>query len=287
MFSAFAKPRALRALGRRLLVPSLVALVASLAGGSFIALGVDPMTFYACINRQGGLYNVVVSPSLPLSCKQGDVAVTWNQGTVGPQGPTGPTGPTGPAGPEGATGATGPAGPAGPVGPQGPAGPVGPQGPQGPAGPQGPDGATGATGAPGPAGPTGPSGIVNLLFATGFGNNPTAITNFLGPTVSAVVTTGQKIYVVSHRAMGSTVGASNLDLWICYRASGTVGVPITVGPGMFNNQVPSGTRLPFGMSAIITGLAPGSYDVGLCGNDGGNGNWNFNEFGYTTAFIAN
>lgn len=99
MFSAFAKPRAFRGLGRRLLVPSLVALVASLAGGSFIALGVDPMTFYACINRQGGLYNVVVSPSLPQICKQGDVAVTWNEGAVGPQGPTGATGPAGPVGP--------------------------------------------------------------------------------------------------------------------------------------------------------------------------------------------
>jgi hypothetical protein len=127
---------------------------------------------------------------------------------------------------------------------------------------------------------------VNLLFATGFGNNPTATTNFLGPTVSALVTTGQKIYVVSHRAMGSTVGASNLDLWICYRVSGSMTIT-PVGGGMFDNSVPAGTRVPLGMSAIITGLAPGSYDVGLCGNDGGNGNWNSNEFGYTTAFIAN
>lgn len=128
---------------------------------------------------------------------------------------------------------------------------------------------------------------MNLLFGTGFGNNPTATTNFLGPTVTAVITSGQKIYVVSHRAMGSTVGAASLDLFICYRVTGMSTVPTTIGGGSLDNSVPAGTRIPFGLSAVITGLAAGSYDVGLCRNDGGNGNWNSNEWGYTTAFIAN
>ncbi len=96
----------------------------------------DPVTFFACLAKNGNLYNVVTN-GVPETCHTGDDAVQWNQ--TGPQGPAGATGDTGPAGPTGAAGA---------------AGPTGPTGPAGAPGAQGPTGATGATGATGPAGTT-------------------------------------------------------------------------------------------------------------------------------------
>lgn len=112
-----------------------------------IATASTGLTFYACLSKLGGLYNVVTSPTLPQSCKQGDTAVSWGQ-----DGPPGATGPQGPAGPQGVPG---PAGPAGPIGPQGPAGPAGPQGAQGSQGP------AGAAGPQGPAGSARAYALVN------------------------------------------------------------------------------------------------------------------------------
>lgn len=175
----------MRYLGARRAVSLALGLVLVLCAAG-IASAAGGTTFYACLTRGGGLYNVVLSPSLPQSCKQGDTAISWGQegpvgpagpaGPQGPQGPTGPAGPQGPAGANGATGAPGPAGPAGadgapgpqgPVGPMGPPGPAGPQGPQGAAGPMGPAGPVGPQGAPGPVGPVGPEGPQGPIGAQG------------------------------------------------------------------------------------------------------------------------
>ena len=40
-----------------------------------------------------------------------------------------------------------------------------------------------------------------------------------------------------------------------------------------------------GLSANVSGLAAGDYTVGLCGT--GSTNWNYNEWGYTTALVFN
>ncbi len=129
-------------------------LVMSVAG---VAVATTGATFYACLAKTGGLYNVVLSPTLPQACKQGDTAVSWGQdGGVGPAGPAGPAGPTGPQGPQGPAGPAGPAGAQGAQGVPGPAGPMGPQGAQGPQGPAGPAG---------PAGPQGPAGTARA-YAT-------------------------------------------------------------------------------------------------------------------------
>jgi hypothetical protein len=123
----------LKSKARSLGVYALVAALAFAAGYASLAHAIDPVTFYACRNvGKNTLYNVVTSPSLPLACIKGDIAVQWNQaGPMGPQGPAGLTGPAGPAGPQGDPGPAGADGAQGPAGPQGDPGADGAQGPQG------------------------------------------------------------------------------------------------------------------------------------------------------------
>jgi hypothetical protein len=193
--------------------------------------------------------------------------------TVGVEGPAGPAGPAGPPGD------TGPAGAAGDVGPQGPAGPPGPQGIQG---------LQGLIGPPGLTGPQGPSGIVGHATGSGFGNIPTGTLQFVAQTIVVTVSGGQRVLVLSHRALGTTVaaGAGSLNLFICYEpaAGGTLN---SVGGGLFGLRVGANTRLPFGLSSILA-VPAGTYNVGLCGyTSDGNANWNSNEFSYTSALIFN
>lgn len=197
---------------------------------------------------------------------------------VGEQGPEGPAGPAG---------AQGPQGPAGAQGPQGPQGAQGPAGAPGAQGPQGPAGAAGAQGPAGAAGPQGPSGVVSSSFTHGAGTSPTGSTTmFLAAPTTVSVASGQVVHVTSHKAMGTTAagGALGLNLYICYRASGSTATPNTVGLGSFGNRVPQNTRITFGLSATITGLS-GTYQVGLCGHPSGDANWNSNEWSYTTALV--
>lgn len=124
-------------------------------------------------------------------------------------------------------------------------------------------------------------------FTSGIGNSPTATTQFLTPFVTVTITAGQKIHVTAHKAFGTTVagGAGGLDLYIGYRVNGSGAVPTTVGGGILNNQVQQNTRVTMGLSAVISGLAAGTYDVGMVGDDDGNGNWNFNEYGYVSVIV--
>lgn len=91
---------------RRLGMYALVAVLAFSAGFATLAHATSPITFYACQSiGLKSLYNVVTSPSTPLECKKGDVAVQWNQvGAMGPQGVQGPAGATGPQGEPGPAG---------------------------------------------------------------------------------------------------------------------------------------------------------------------------------------
>ena len=131
MFFSQIKSRA-RSLG----MYAMVAALAFAAGYASLAHATSPVTFYACQSvGLKSLYNAVTSPSTPLECKRGDVAVQWNQvgpmGTQGEQGLQGDIGPAGQQGPAGDKGDTGDVGPIGPQGLQGEQGPVGPMGPQG------------------------------------------------------------------------------------------------------------------------------------------------------------
>jgi len=126
------------------------------------------------------------------------------------------------------------------------------------------------------------------VFASGPGLSPTTTNQFLAATATVTVNSAnQRILVTSHKALGSGVvgGANGLNLFIGYRSAGTTVSPTPVGNGTFGNQVPQGTRVTMGLSAVVTGLAPGNYEVGLMGNSAGAANWNNNEFSYTTATV--
>jgi hypothetical protein len=166
------------------------------------------------------------------------------------------------------------------MGAQGPAGPAGPAGAQGPAGPAGP------AGAQGPAGPQGPSGVVSTSFASGYGADPTTTLQFLAASTSVSITAaGQSVFVTSDKALGSVAagGATDLDLWICYQP--TAGALVQVGAAVFDLRAAQNTRSMYGLSAVITGLAVGTYNVGLCGTSSSL-NWNSNEYSYTSAIVS-
>jgi len=129
-------------------------------------------------------------------------------------------------------------------------------------------------------------GIFSGTYTSGYGGDPSSTLGFIGPTVSVTVSDGQRVYVSSHKALGSSSagGAGDLDLYICYRVSGSVITPTTVGGGSYNMAVPQNTRVPMGLTAVISGLTAGTYDVGLCGITS-SANWNSNEYGYTSALV--
>lgn len=145
------------------------------------------------------------------------------------------------------------------------------------------DGAGNATWQPAPVQST------PAYFVSGYGQDPSGATKFLTPTVTVTITAGQSIFVTAHKAFGSTAagGAGNLNLFIGYRQAGSGATPSTVGSGIFGNRVPQNTRFTFGLSAVISGLAAGSYEVGMVGTDAGTGNWNSNEYSYVTALVLN
>jgi hypothetical protein len=128
-------------------------------------------------------------------------------------------------------------------------------------------------------------GIVSGTSTSGGGVTPSAALSFLGPTVSVTVGDGQRVYVSSNKALGSTVagGATDLGLAICYRLAGTADI-ISVGGWSLGLRVPQNTRVPMGLTAVISGLEAGTYDVGLCGSTS-SANWNSNEYGYTSALV--
>ncbi len=41
------------------------------------------------------------------------------------------------------------------------------------------------------------------------------------------------------------------------------------------------------LSSVISGLNAGTYDVGMCGDDDGNGNWLNNAQGYVSVLVLN
>jgi hypothetical protein len=104
----------------------------------------------------------------------------------------------------------------------------------------------------------------------------------VGPTVNVTVAAGQRIHVTSHKYMGSSTGASGLDLFVCTQQGAD---PIaSAGSGMFNGSVPAGTRIAWGISGVLTPVA-GTYTVGMCARSPTPANWNSNEFGYTSALV--
>ena len=164
-----------------------------------------------------------------------------------------------------------------PQGPRGDAGPAGSAGPAGPAGPQGPAGETG---------PVGPSGVISSAANLGAPGlpNPTSTNRFLAAPATVTVPPGAKVLVDSHRVFGTAAAsASALNLFMCSRVAGSTATPTPKGNGLLGMQFPPYTKATLGFSRIIDELAPGEYEVGLCGTGGAN--WTSNEWGSTTALV--
>lgn len=151
---------------------------------------------------------------------------------------------------------------------------MGPQGPQGVGGPQGPQG------------PVGPAGLTQGAHVSGPASGVPAGLGFIAPTVNVTIATaGQSIFATSQRGLGANgAAATNLSLWICYRNGGG---PLTqVGFGALGLRVPANTRVNFPMTAVITGLAPGTYTVGLCGASTDSASWNSNDPNGSTSAVV-
>jgi hypothetical protein len=124
-----------------------------------------------------------------------------------------------------------------------------------------------------------------MTYVSGSGPNPATTLAFIGPVANvAVANTSTKVHVTSHRYLGALATAANsLNLYICYQP--VAGALTSVGGGMLGAQVPANTRIPFGMSAVVTGVPAGTYNVGLCGSST-NANWTNNEWGYTSVIVS-
>lgn len=232
------------------------------------------------VNAQGTALSALLPPGVP----PGSYALTVVAGPASVQ-TTVSSVTLGAVGPRGEDGAPGPAGVQGPEGPTGPAGSAGSSGPQGPQGLQGFPGPSGPVGPVGPRGDAGSSGVLGVASLSGLGAGPASALAFIGPTVPVAVEAGERVLVAAHKALGSSVGASALNLWICYEPTG--GALTAVGGGLFGLRAPANSRAVYGLTAPTPpSPASGQYVVGLCGAAGAQAaNWNFNDFGYVTALV--
>lgn len=134
------------------------------------------------------------------------------------------------------------------------------------------------------------AGVPLIGFGAGFSSVPSTATTFatiafVTGTAPVNVAAGQTVLVTSTAALGSTVGADSLQLYVCSKPTAST-VLTSHGGGSFGLQVAANTRHHFTLSVAMTGLAAGSYEVGLCGYATTPANWNSTEWGSTTAVVA-
>lgn len=275
---------AVGSLSRRTVLGGLALIMAT--GGVAVAAGTIPGSdgeIDGCYAASGNLRVVADGEA----CRAAETALTWNQkGRQGDPGPTGPQGQKGDTGLQGPKGDTGLQGPKGDVGATGEQGPKGDTGAAGATGPTGPKGDTGAAGATGPTGSQGPSGVVGFSNGEGFvsGSLPTTALAFIGAKAVVDVATGQSVHVSANQTLGSTAvgGATRLNLYMCYQDETG---PITrIDNGQSGLSVPEGQRHQYGLTRVFSGLAAGTYSIGLCGTTT-SGNWNSNGWGHATALV--
>lgn len=190
-----------------------------------------------------------------------------------------------------AVGAIGPKGDKGDQGVQGIPGPTGDPGPQGNTGPQGNPGTPGATGPAGPPGPTGPPGPASVIALGTRRNNtilPSATLAFLSPAVPiTLAASNQPVVVTAQVTLGTSSGsvADGLRLWICYQPSGGA-LNTPHGFDWISPVAAPGTANIYSMTDVITGLAAGTYNFGLCGQTSTLPNlWNKGDWAYTTVQV--
>jgi len=143
---------------------------------------------------------------------------------------------------------------------QTPTGAVGPTGPTGAAGPAGPTGATGAAA---------PTPTFFTLNAGGTAARPTVASTweFIGPTAVVNITsttsriTGSAVWAAASATVGAILGPVRVDL--C-RQTGGAGVLTNFSGGNYMDIEIDDRRKPIAVTGTITGLAAGSYTVGMC-----------------------
>ena len=131
--------------------------------------------------------------------------------------------------------------------------------------------------------------VIDADYIAGQVATPTSTTAWLADPVTVTVeSTSNAIHVVSHAAYGAAgTAAGSLDVYPCYRVVGSVESPTAVGLGIFDFAVAANQRIPIGISGVIKNRSPGNYEVGMCGDDDGDGNWTNNQWGYTSATVLN
>jgi hypothetical protein len=115
------------------------------------------------------------------------------------------------------------------------------------------------------------SGIVGSGFAQGGGGvTINSGEQFLSPLVTVTVAAGQSVYVsASVDVLGSFANPTDLQalgFWIAFRPTG--GTTLTNANPAAQGFVMTGTGgaiQSISLSAVIAGLAPGTYQVGLAG----------------------
>ena len=129
-------------------------------------------------------------------------------------------------------------------------------------------------------------GVATSAFASGPSNTPGTTMQFLSPPVTVTLVGGESVFVSASRAFGSInpAGAQSLSLYIGRRLLPSGVIQVGGNAGMIGNRVTRNSRQTFSMSAVISGLAAGDYEVGLVGGSA-NLYWNNNGNGYTSALV--
>jgi len=113
-----------------------------------------------------------------------------------------------------------------------------------------------------------------------------ASTTFIGPTVNVVLAAGQRAHMLSNKSLGSSAigGAFALNIYPCYQLSPT-GPLTSQGGGILGLTVPTNQRQLYAINWVFSGLAAGTYTIGMCGSAFGAANWNNNDWGYISAMV--
>lgn len=112
---------------------------------------------------------------------------------------------------------------------------------------------------------------------------------FIATPAQVTVAAGQKVFFVSHAALGAhATAATGLNIYPCYRLAGATTSPIVLLGGILGLAAPPQSRQIYSISGDVSGLTAGTYEVAMCGEVVASvNNWTNNEWSYTTALVHN
>jgi len=128
------------------------------------------------------------------------------------------------------------------------------------------------------------SGIFNSAFDAGTMPYPSSTLSFISSPVTVTIAAGQKVLVISSRALGGYAAANGLGIYPACQST-VPGSPIqTLDLGIFGLQVPANTRSTFSINGIFTDLPAGTYKFGMAGITS-SPNWTNSEWSYTSVLV--